>query len=288
MVYLLLSILFTTAVFLTIKEFNRFKIDNLIGIVVSYFTALLIGNFYSGTQISYSYLLDKTWVWGAICISIIFIIVFNLMAVTAQKGGLSVMSVANKMSVVIPISMGVVLYNEALGVTKALGIVMALLGVWFTSKKTGVDQFDKRYWYLPFFIFIGSGIADSILNHMQTFYVPQKELAVFSTSLFLFCGLIGVVVCLIKYLLGSLQFSLKSVIGGLVLGVPNYFSIYFFLKALSQGTYATSLVFSLNNLLVVLLSVFLGVVLYKEKLSQQNYLGIGMSVVAIVLLYFAL
>ncbi|NIJ44954.1 drug/metabolite transporter (DMT)-like permease [Wenyingzhuangia heitensis] len=288
MVYLLLSIFFTTAAFLTLKEFNRFKIDNLVGIVVSYFTALLIGSFFSGSFTFTTFYVDKPWVWGAVGISTIFIIVFNLMALTAQKGGLSVMSVANKMSVVIPISFGVLLYNEALGPLKILGIVAALLGVWFTSKKEGVDKFDKRFWYLPFFIFIGSGLADSLINHMQTFLVPQDEIAIFSTSLFWFCGVIGVALCLIKYALGKLRITFKSIVGGLVLGVPNYFSIYYILKALSYGTIQTALVFSLNNLLVVLLSVFLGVVLYKEKLSKQNYIGIAMSAFAIVLLYFAI
>lgn len=287
MIYLFLSVFFTTLVFLIIKEFNRFQLDNFQAIVVSYFVAIFMGNLFSETQISLPYLIDKVWVYGAITISIIFIIVFNLMALTAQKGGLSVMSIANKMSVVIPILIGVVLYKEDLGILKIVGVLLALLGVWFTSVKKGVDKFDKRLWYLPFLIFIGSGIADSVINHMQTFYVPQNELDVFSTSLFFFCGLIGAVVYIIRWITGGLTFSMKSVVGGLILGVPNYFSIYFLLKALSQPEYETSLIFSVNNLLVVLLSVVLGVVLYKEKLIKQNYLGIGMSVLAIVLLYLA-
>lgn len=288
MIYLLLSVFFTTIVFLTIKEFNRFKIDNFQGIVVSYLMAVFIGSFFSETQATYSFLIDKTWLWGAIIISIIFIAVFNLMAITAQKGGLAVMSVANKMSVVIPVVVGVVLYKEAIGFVKVLGLVMALLGVWFTSKKKEEGTFDKRLWYLPFLIFIGSGIADSVINHMQTFYVAQNELDVFSTSLFLFCGIIGISICMVKFLAGNLKLSLKSILGGLILGVPNYFSIYYLLKALSQPVYETSLIFSINNVLIVLSSVFLGVLLYQEKLSKQNYLGIAMSVLAIVLLYFAI
>lgn len=288
MIYLLLSILFTTAVFLTIKEFQRYQLDNFQAIVVSYFVALGIGSWHSASAFSVSFVVAQSWVWGALVISTLFIITFNLMAITAQKGGLSVMSVANKMSVVIPISIGVFLYNEDVGVLKITGILLALLGVWFTSVKKGSAQFDKRYWYLPFFIFIGSGLADAIINHMQTHYVPHDVLDLFSTSLFLFCGIIGIVVLIVKKLLGKLIFSLKSCVGGLILGVPNYFSIYYFLKALSQPNYESSLIFSANNLLVVLVSVLLGLFIYQEKLSKQNYFGLGMSVLAIVVLYFAI
>lgn len=288
MIYLALSILITVLVFVILKEFERYQLDNFQAIVVSYFVAFGIGVWFSKADFSISYLIEKEWVYGAMLISTLFIIVFNLMAITAQKGGLSVMTVAGKMSMVIPIMAGVVMYNEGLGLLKIIGIVLALAGVWFTCKKEGSQQFDKKLWYLPFFIFIGGGLADTLLNHMQTKLVPEHEFDVFSTSLFLFCGLIGLIVFVIKLLLGSLKLSLKSWIGGLILGVPNYFSIYYLVKALSQKQFGTALIFSANNLLVVLFSVLIGLWLYKEKLSKLNYIGLGLSLLAIVFLYFAI
>ncbi|MGY6650526.1 EamA family transporter [Wenyingzhuangia sp. IMCC45574] len=288
MVFLCLSIFFTVLVFVILKEFERYRLDNFQAIVVSYFLAFIIGVFFSKATITVAYLIEKPWLWGAIAISTLFIIVFNLMAITAQKGGLSIMTVAGKMSMVIPIIVGVVLYNDSLNFFKITGIVLALIGVWLTCKKDKGDQFDKRLWYLPFFIFIGGGIADSLLNHMQTKWVPVNEFDVFSASLFLFCGCIGAVVFVIRFLLGKLKLSPKSWVGGLVLAIPNYFSIYYLVKALSQKQFGTALIFSANNLLVVLCSVFIGLWLYKEKLSRQNYIGLGMSLLAIVFLYFAI
>lgn len=287
MIYLFLSIFFTVLVFVILKEFERYQLDNFQAIVVSYFIAFAIGVGFSEAALSVSYLISKPWLFGAMGISLLFIVVFNLMAITAQKGGLSVMTVAGKMSMVIPIIAGVFLYKEDVGLLKAIGVLLALLGVWFTCKKEGGQKFDKRLWYLPFFIFIGAGLADTLLNHMQTKFVPVNEFDVFSTSLFLFCGLIGVLVFVIRIVLGKIKLSPKSWIGGLVLGLPNYFSIYYMVKALSQKQFGTALIFSANNLLVVLCSVLLGLWLYKEKLSKQNYIGLGMSLLAIVFLYFA-
>ncbi len=287
MLYLLLSVFFTTTVFLIIKEFNRFGVDNFQGIVVSYFVALTIGVFFSDVKPTYTFLMHSNWWFGALVISAIFISVFNIMAITAQKGGLSVMTVANKMSVVIPILAGILLYKEPLNVLKIAGILLALLGVFFTSLKKGISTFSNQLWYLPFLIFIGSGVADAVINHMQRCYVSLQEFDVFTTSLFLFCGIIGVFICVVKLALGKLLITTKSIVGGLVLGVPNYFSIYFLLKALSQPEYQTSFVFSVNNVSIVLCSVCLGVVFYKEKLSNYNYIGVVVSLLAIVLLYFA-
>ncbi|MFW2347227.1 MAG: EamA/RhaT family transporter, partial [Wenyingzhuangia sp.] len=220
MFYLLLSVLSTSFVFLILKEFQRYRLDNLQAIVASYFTALTIGVCYGKSTFSISFVLSQNWVWGAMTISSLFIIVFNLMAVTAQKGGLSVMTVANKMSVVIPISFGIIWYEEDLGLFKVLGILLALLAVWFTAKKKGVERFDQHFWYLPFFIFIGSGLADAIINHMQHQFVPSSDFDVFSTSLFLFCGFLGIIVLFIKGISGAVSLSFKNIVGGLVLGVP--------------------------------------------------------------------
>lgn len=286
--YLFLSIFFTVLVFVILKEFERYQLDNFQAIVVNYFVAFGIGSVFSEATLSVPYLLSKPWFYGVVGISILFIVVFNLMAITAQKGGLSVMTVAGKMSMVVPITAGVFLYDESLGRFKIIGICLALFGVWFICKKEGSQQFDKRFWYLPFLVFIGAGLADTLLNHMQLKLVPTNEFDVFSTALFLFCGLIGLLVFVVRVAIGKLKLSLKSWVGGFVLGLPNYFSIYYLVKALSQKQFGTALVFSANNLLVVLCSVLLGLWLYKEKLSKQNYLGLGMSLLAIVFLYFAM
>ncbi len=158
MIYLFLSIFFTVLVFVILKEFERYQLDNFQAIVVSYFVAFAIGVGFSEAALSVSYLISKPWLFGAMGISLLFIVVFNLMAITAQKGGLSVMTVAGKMSMVIPIIAGVFLYKEDVGLLKAIGVLLALFGVWFTCKKEGGQKFDKRLWYLPFFIFIGAGL----------------------------------------------------------------------------------------------------------------------------------
>lgn len=67
------------------------------------------------------------------------------------------------------------------------------------------------------------------------------------------------------------------------LGVPNYFSLYFLIKALQNKNLESATIFTLINIGVILLSTFFGILLFKEKLIKQNYLGIALAIIAVIL-----
>ena len=80
--------------------------------------------------------------------------------------------------------------------------------------------------------------------------------------------------------------NFKNIIGGICLGVPNYFSIYFLLKALQHPTWNSASVFTINNVAIVMFSTLLGILLFKERLSIKNWFGIGLAIVSIILVAF--
>ena len=113
MIYLLLSILASTIIFINFKLFERFKINILQAIVVNYCIAFITGIIaYDGT-VTISKLPTYDWFYFTLILGALFIIVFNLMAITTQRSGLSVVSVATKMSVVIPVLFGLIYYKES-------------------------------------------------------------------------------------------------------------------------------------------------------------------------------
>ena len=122
MIYLLLSIIASTIIFIIFKLFEKFNINILQAIVVNYCIAFTTGILaYKGT-ITISQLPNLDWFYYTLVLGALFIIVFNLMAITTQRSGLSVVSVATKMSVVIPVLFGLLYYNENLGAIKLFGI----------------------------------------------------------------------------------------------------------------------------------------------------------------------
>ena len=50
---------------------------------------------------------------------------------------------------------------------------------------------------------------------------------------------------------GIFKFELKTVFGGIALGIPNYFSVYFLVRALRSDLWDSSGIFTVNNVGVV-------------------------------------
>jgi len=70
------------------------------------------------------------------------------------------------------------------------------------------------------------------------------------------------------------------------LGIPNYYSIYFLLASYQSLTWQDSSILAVVNVSVVLLSVIIGFIVFKEALSKRKMIGILAALIAIFLLYF--
>jgi drug/metabolite transporter (DMT)-like permease len=226
---------------------------------------------------------EKPWFWGTFALGLLFIIVFNLMAATSQRLGVSVASVATKMSLVLPVLFGVLYYKEVLGPFKILGILLALAAVYFASIKERTAKFKFGSLLLPFFVFTGSGVIDISLAFFQKEFITDRELPLFSASIFASAAVMGVTYILIGNFRKPLKINFKNILGGIALGVPNYFSIYFLLRALQNDTLNSASVFTVNNVAIVMFSTLLGILLFKEKLSRKNWAGIILAVISIIL-----
>ena len=285
MVYLLISICISSFLFVIFKLFDVLKINTFQAIVVNYFTAAVLGFYLSNNSVSFTEIPYQPWFFGAFLLGIMFILVFNIMALTSQKNWLSVASVSSKMSVVIAIVFGVWYYEENLSLIKFIGILLALIAVYLTSskEKNGIVQKNKDFLF-PILLFFGSGAIDTSLKYVETSFVEEGGVPLFSATIFGCAFVLGVIVLMYQKIKGILSFELKSIFGGILLGVPNYFSIVYLLKALSTEGMESSSAFTLNNVGIVILSTLFGLFIFKEKLIIKNWLGIGIAVVSIILI----
>ena len=285
MIYLLLSILASTVIFIIFKLFEKFQINIFQAIVVNYCIAFTTGILsYNGT-ITISQLPNLDWFYYTLILGALFIIVFNLMAITTQKSGLSVVSVATKMSVVVPVLFGLLYYNESLGTVKLIGIAIALIAVYLTSNKSkqGITV-NRKSIVLPILVFIGSGIIDTSIKFLEDTYVANNDVPLFSAIIFLAAAIIGFIFIIIQIIRGSFNFEFKNIIAGICLGVPNYFSIYFLVKTLRSDILESSGIFAINNVSIVALSTFAGIFIFKEKLIRKNWIGIALAILSIILI----
>lgn len=286
MAYLALSVLSSSLIFVIFKLYGTYKINTLIAIITNYFVACVVGTLLYSGKVQIAEVPQKPWFFGTLALGFLFIVIFNLIAATAQKVGVSVASVATKMSLVVPVLFGIFAYHEKLGGLNVLGIVLALAAVYFTSIKTKRTNLQKSSLLLPFLVFLGSGIIDTSIKYIQEVFIQEEEYPLFSATVFAAAGLTGLVFILLKSIKRPERIQLRDVLGGIALGVPNYFSIYFLLKALQNEELNSASVFTINNVGIVLFSTLLGILLFKEKISSKNWFGVALAVISIFLVVF--
>ena len=266
------------AIFVLFKLFSSYNINTLQAIVVNYVTAFTCG-FISYDGDIKSNIIDVNWFFTAVILGFLFISIFNIMALTTQKNGISVVSVASKMSVIIPILFGIYVYKESAGILKIIGIILALIAVYLTSIKQEKGNVSTKTMYLPIILFFGSGIIDTSVNH----FAPKGHMQLFLAVIFSMAGIIGLVILSYKSITLKQHFKLKSIPFGIALGIVNYSSMYFLLKALRVDKLESSSVFTINNVAIVALSTLIGLLLFKERISNKNWIGIAIAIVSIIL-----
>ncbi|WP_046758832.1 DMT family transporter [Kordia jejudonensis] len=282
MIYLILSICISSSLFVIFKLFDKYQVNTFQAIVVNYLTAFTCGFFFYGNGVSITEMTQRPFMIGAIILGFLFISIFMVMATTAQRNGLSVASVASKMSVVIPVIFAVIVYKEQLSLLKISGIILALVAVYLTTVKDDGKTFDRKKLLFPILLFLGSGIIDTSIKYMETEYVADGETPLFSAAIFGCAFIIGIVVATVRR---DFKITGKTILGGIALGIPNFYSIVFLLKALRPENLGdSSTVFPINNVAIVMLSTLLGIIIFKEKLITKNWIGILIAIISIVII----
>jgi len=135
---------------------------------------------------------------------------------------------------------------------------------------------------MPIAVFLASGLIDSTINYTNYKFLSSKEEAVFPIITFFAAAVAGILTLLIK----RDKLTVKNIAGGPILGVVNYFSIYFLIRALSSFNNDGALVYPLTNVGLILISALVSISLFKEKLTKLNIAGICMAIISILLISY--
>ncbi|MDP9230828.1 MAG: EamA family transporter [Bacteroidota bacterium] len=309
MLYLLGSIFLTSYLTLAFKVVEKYKISNLQTIVFNHFVCVIVGSIVNaclpdkqGQFPVTSNIFHEPWFFWASIMGIIFISLFNLVAFTVQRIGVAVTSVANKLSLVIPFLFSIYLYHDSATVLKFLGVIVALIAVLLTcwpqkqslnkqvnglpargSAKTGINLLLI---ILPVALFIGSGLLDTMIKYVEKKFINESNNNIYLIIAFATAATTGFVLLIFLFLTGKQKFDARSMIAGVCIGVPNYFSIWCLLKVLRNYEYNSSSIIPINNMGIVLFSSVMAWLLFKEKISAINWIGILLSLGAIALIAY--
>lgn len=283
MLFILLSILSSTILVIHFKVFGKKNINVFQAIVVNYLVAFVFGFSFLDAWSQVPLIIEKDWFFQAFLTGFLFISIFYLIAICTQKAGITTTSVANKMSVLIPVLSAVILYNEQLSFFKIIGLFLCVIGLLLVSIKNDGQKLSIKQISLPILLFFSSGFLDSFLNHTQR-SLSLNDKTILIPSIFLFAFLFGLLWLLYLFIFQNQKLSKTSILGGISLGISNFFSLHFLILTLNHEWFSakSAVVFPLNNIGIVIASTLVSIFIFKEDLNRLNKIGIIVSVLAIL------
>ena len=292
MLYLFISIFLNVGVFMAFRMFSHFGVRTLPAIVINYFVCVLTGLVFLGNISDLASLVSfqNQWIYFALVLGLLFIITFNMMAVTTQRLGVTISSIAAKMSLAVPVIFSLFVFqieSKSFNLLNYLGLLLAFLSIYLSSlnEKDQDNKVAPKNWLLlllPVGVFVSSGIIDTLINYTSYHYLSDAEAGVFPLVIFLVAGVAGIGIQVVSHQ----KVGRKEILGGIGLGIPNYFSIYFIVKALAAFENNGAFFYPLLNISIILFSSLSAFIFFKEKLLPVNKIGLVLAVLAILLISY--
>ena len=290
MAFLILSILMNVGIFTAFRLYPRYGIDTFQAIVINYVVCVITGVIFVGNVTSFqSITFTEPWLVISLFLVGVFVVGFYLTAITTQRFSMTVSSVASKISMAIPVLFALFIFDiesKIFDVWNFLGLFMALAAIYLTSFKSKTILQTKNVsgllFLLPVSVFLIGGAIDTTINYTNYMYLTKAEEAIFPVFVFLSAAIFGIILISFK----GYRFRKKNLKGGIILGVINYFSLYFLVRALSAFKNDGAMVYPILNMGIIMLSAMVSVLFFHEKMERRNKLGLIISFLAIFLISY--
>ncbi len=302
MINFILAVLFTVVLYLIMRAYPRYQVNSFHAVVFNYYSCVVTGILLTPDLSVFEQVKwQETGTLLTLSLGTLFVIAFMLIGLTAQKVSITASSLAGNMSLVIPVLFGLFVFknnNKEFTAVNYAGLLVALVAlalgaIQFAEKKNDKAQQEKGnnslhhlFWILPILTFFGSGINNTLINYLSAKYYEPGQSTVFMIIACMGAILIGTTLLIYKMIVYRERLELRSIVGGLLLGVPNFLSLYFLLKALVAFGNSAAYVFPVYNILTMLVSSFAAWTLYQEKLNIYNKIGLMLAVLAIAMISY--
>ncbi len=283
-------ILASTCISVGFKLFLRFKVNTFNAIVINYTVCLTIGTLLDpNVSVPFSKeIIHSPWFKYDVLLGALFIVGFNLTANAIQAAGITLTSLMQRMSLILTVTFTVLFFHEHLGLIETAGISMAILAI------IAINQKGKKFnllgsapfpWVLSA-VLVLAAIIEILLFYVEKTHIVGDQQMAFTTHGFGSAAVFGWIAFGWLLIKRKLKVTARDLIAGILLGIPNFFSIYFLMVMLNQG-WNGSIMYPLVNVSVLLLSTLVAVFIFREKLNRMNWIGVTFATLAIIFIAYA-
>ena len=295
MLHFTLTVLLTVSLYLLMRAFPRYGVQPLHAVLFNYFSCVGMGLLFAGPESSFSTLdWTSTGTLFTLGLGVVFVTSFLLIGQTTQQSGVTTASLSSNLSLVIPVLFGLFVFknsNKNFTIFNYLGLAFAVVAVALSAVKKSDNNKataanNPLVWILPLLLFFVNGFSNVLINYISsTFYQPTQS-AFLTTIACTGASVFAMLVLGFRVLFYAEKVSVRSIFGGLFLGVLNFLSFYFLLATLADFGNSAAFVFPIYNILCILVSSLLAFLLFGETLQPLNKAGLALAVLAIVLISY--
>jgi drug/metabolite transporter (DMT)-like permease len=285
MIYILLSICCSVIVSVLLKLARRYQVDVFQAITWNYSMAILLSWIFLRPQFQN---LGEAPVFSYLLLALLLPSLFVVLAVSVRLSGIVRTDIAQRLSLFIPIIASFFLIGETLTPLKGIGIVLGFTAIicsipWQNRSEDKLESANA--WIYLLLVFVGFGVIDVLFRQMAL-----RTTIPYGTSLFIvfvMAFVFSMISLCYRVITKQTKFTLPHLFIGWVLGIVNFGNILFYLKAHRALANQPSTVFSAMNIGVIVVGALVGLIIFKEKLSLLNKVGLAIALIAIIVMAYA-
>ena len=272
MIWLILAMLSSALVSVSMRWSGRHVRNNISMLAVNYVMCTLLSWGFSGFAPPLP--AGKAAVGIGLVSGVFYLVSFVLLQWNIGKNGVVLPALFMKLGVLVPVVLSMVLFREMPAALQACGILLALCGIVLLN--SGKGQKAGSGLGLIALLLCG-GLCDATAKVFEELGSPQENglylLWTFAAALAL---------CAALALLRHQRLSPPDLFFGALIGIPNYLSSWFLLRAL--GSIPAVIVYPSYCIGAMLLITAAGCFLFREKLTRRQLTAGGVILLALLLL----
>ncbi len=277
--FLIFSILCSVIVSVLLKISRKNHVDIRQAIAFNYLTAITLTWFFLKPNLPHQ-VDNQPWLLF-IALGVLLPTIFIMMFKSVEAAGIVRSDAAQRLSLFIPILASFTILGEVVSTPRLISLGVAFLALFCLLHKplNNNQSSHKQAALFLSLVWVGYGVIDILFKQLA------KTGTAFPTGLFITFALAGLLM-FVYLLLNRVSFNKQSIIAGLILGLFNFGNILFYIRAHQAFKENPTLVFTTMNIGVISLGTIIGALVFKEKISPINALGILLAISAVGLLYF--